>query len=63
MITEHLLDKPKVRDLIAVLKTYPQDSAIIMQDADTLWDITKIHIGVEINGTIVLWGKYPEMSG
>jgi hypothetical protein len=59
---EAVLDKPTVKELIEFLKEHcPQDVPIRIEDADTNWEIHKIHINFA-NGKIWLSGQYQEMG-
>ena len=55
-----------VKELIAVLQTYPANAKIVLMDADTGWEIPVIHHamftapdGVE---RVILSGEYCEMG-
>lgn len=55
-----------VAELIEVLRTYPENTKIVLMDADTYWEIPVIHHemstapdGVE---RVILSGEYCEMG-
>ncbi len=56
-----------VKELIAVLQTYPANMKIVLMDADTGWEIPVIHheITTPLDGVerVVLSGQYSEMGG
>lgn len=60
-MNEKPLDKPIVADMIELLKTYPQDAALRIEDADTNWHISIIHHEL-IKDTVILSGRYGEMN-
>ena len=58
---ETVLDKPVVKDLIEALKSFDPSSPLRIEDADTGWEIHKIHINFR-EGKIWLCGEYHEMN-
>ena len=57
-----ILDQPTVGELIDFLKQHAQpDWPIRIEDADTNWEISKIHFCFE-NGKLWMTGDYTEMG-
>ena len=56
-----LLDNPTIKDLIEALKQFDDSTPIRIEDADTEWEIDKIHIKFE-EGKVWLFGEYYEMG-
>ena len=56
-----------VGDLVAHLQQVPQDFRIVIEDADTGWLISTIHIRVDqkdqLAPDVTLYGLYEEMEG
>ena len=50
-----------VGELVAHLQHFHPDRPIIIEDADTGWDVSIIHIEVDRHQRVVLSGKYSEM--
>ena len=55
------LEKPKVKDLVAVLLNFDQEKDIRIEDADTNWEISIIHF-FESEEKIFMGGSYSEMN-
>ena len=62
-MTPITLTRPMVGELVAALLTLDQSRPIIINDADTGWAISIIHIDGDSEGVrIVLSGDYNEME-
>lgn len=55
------LYKPTVKEMIFFLQSLPQELPIRIEDADTNWNILKIHFEI-YHGRVVMFGKYEEMQ-
>lgn len=60
MVSEVLV-RPTVAQMIAALQKYPPDIPLTIEDADTNWVITTIHID-QYDHELQLWGCYGEME-
>lgn len=54
------IENPTVAELICLLQTLPQDKPLRIEDADTNWTISIIHVSEDAEA-IWLYGDYSEM--
>jgi len=59
---EIVLRKPTVADIIKLLSSLPGDAPLRIEDADTYWEISVIHVKVT-DGVVWMSGQYHEMNG
>lgn len=59
---EVVLRKPTVAEVMKLLATLPQDAPFRIQDADTYWEISIVHVEIDEAGTVWFSGKYHEMN-
>ena len=60
-MSDLVLSKPTVAEIIAVLSKFPPDHKFTLDDADTRWTIDVIHIAV-YDGEVQFYGVYEEMG-
>lgn len=55
------LKNPTVADLVLAFADLPQNTPLVIRDADTGWTINTIHLEI-YNDQVVLYGEYYEMN-
>ena len=54
------IENPTIKDLVEKLLTLDQEKKIVIEDADTDWEIKIIHFKEE-DGKVLMFGEYYEM--
>jgi hypothetical protein len=57
-----LLHSPTVANMIHFLQTLPPDAPLRINDPDTCWEVSIIHLYQDENGWVWLTGAYGEMG-